>query len=419
MAEAVAMEIAEFAKRWTSPLPGSTEPMRIDEGAVFHLAWYMHDQLPVTEWRREADRLVPQIRAVLQHAGADELDAHRRACRIAINAMCDAQELRDNDASLKTFQSSWLKSHPGDALQRAASPAKKTNGAVAAKVEHISAVSLRVIAATEHEQRTLPTPFPTLNYLLNGGFWPGEYTLLGARPSIGKSALATQFALCVARRAHGTLIVSREMRNEAVVRRMLSQNGKLDAGRIRSGRNVDARSLTASADKLHGMPIWLTDCAHSPEVIAATVDQLADKIGFCVVDYLQLLDGPKHIREHRLQIEAISKALKNLATTRNIPVLALSSLSRPAQGQEKRPTLASLRETAALEHDADVVLLLHRERERNETECIVAKNRDGCVGTAELMFRPEWVGFDEITHDTQFPSADPPPRRWGNANSDN
>jgi replicative DNA helicase len=156
--------------------------------------------------------------------------------------------------------------------------------------------------------------------------------------------------------------------------------------------------LGPTITKLGSYPIWLLDEAVSLDEITAVVTGWRETtaLGLLIVDYLQLVRAPRGIRERRLQVEHVSQALKTLAVQCQIPVLCLSSLARALDGaKEHRPTLASLRESGELEHDADVVLLLHREPRQSETECIVAKNRDGAVGLARLVFRPLFVSFAE------------------------
>lgn len=263
------------------------------------------------------------------------------------------------------------------------------------KVEHFSDVAVRVVHSAESPPPVVPTPFAGLNYLLLGGFRPGELTYLGARPAVGKSSLASEMAVETARRTQGTLFVSREMTNEAIARRMIAQEGRLNAGALRSGRVVSWDAVTETIAGMERFPIWLTDEAVSVADIAGAIDHLKQPIKLVVVDYLQLLRGPR-AQDRRLQIEAVSKELKYVAMSRKVVVLALSSLSRPAQGGDQRPTLASLRESGALEHDADIVLLLHRAKDSNEAECLVAKNRDGRTGTVHLLFRDASVRFDEL-----------------------
>lgn len=239
------------------------------------------------------------------------------------------------------------------------------------------------------------TPWPGLNYRLCGGFLPGELCYLGARPGVGKTALALELARHVAKRGTPVLIVSREMILHALTRRMLAQEGQIHASLLRRGSlgQTDWPKLTAAAASLHALPIWLTDQVF-------TIDQMRDQVarhvpppGLVIVDYLQLIRA--RATDRRQEVEAVSQGLKALAMQHKIPVVCLSSLARAQAGSEARPTLASLRESGALEHDADFVILLHRKMGDDSCEVIVAKARDGMTGTVHLRFRPEYVTFDE------------------------
>lgn len=146
----------------------------------------------------------------------------------------------------------------------------------------------------------------------------------------------------------------------------------------------------------HRLPLYVTDGAVSVGEITTLVATMAadGPVGLLVVDYLQLVRGPRDIRDRRLQVEAVSQALKTLALQHQVLVLCASSLSR-SPSDDKPPTLASLRESGELEYDADVVLLLHRGMREEATTCYVAKNRNGRLGSVELAFRDDAVVFDE------------------------
>jgi replicative DNA helicase len=142
------------------------------------------------------------------------------------------------------------------------------------------------------------------------------------------------------------------------------------------------------------------------EVARYEVDRASDPfrppLALLIVDYVQLMSGPSHIRERRLQVEAISGGLKEIARKHQVPVVAVSALNRPAKqppgkkpDQPPRPNLEDLRESGRLEHDADTVLFLYRLPQAAETEVIVAKQRDGHVGIARLVFTAEYVSFSE------------------------
>lgn len=251
---------------------------------------------------------------------------------------------------------------------------------------------------------TLATPFPTLNHFLNGGFGPGELIFLGARPGVGKTALGLEIARLAAKNRTGAvLVVSREMTNLALGRRLVSQDARIPASSIKraSLNSTESWSLKESVERLSPLPLFFSDDAVSlTEIIdLVTAMSLEAPLSLLVVDYLQLIRAPREIKERRHQVEAVSQGLKTLALQHKIPVLCLSSLSRPSNDDKnKAPTLASLRESGELEHDADVILLLHRGYHDAETTCHVAKNRDGRLGNVHLLFRSEFVAFDESAH---------------------
>jgi replicative DNA helicase len=240
-----------------------------------------------------------------------------------------------------------------------------------------------------------------LNLFLSGGFAPGELVFLGARPGVGKTALGLEFARTTALRGEGaTLVVSREMSNVALARRLVAQDARIKATALKrsSLSAIETWSLRSSLERLAATPLFFTDDAVSLTEIQTMVDEMAQEVplAFIVVDYLQLIQVSRDIKERRHQVEAVSQGLKTLAMQYKVPVLCLSSLSRgPAEDKEKPPTLAHLRESGQLEHDADVILLLHRKYHEAETSCTVAKNRDGRIGVVHLLFRPEFVAFDE------------------------
>lgn len=260
---------------------------------------------------------------------------------------------------------------------------------------------------------TLPTPFPTLNYYLDGGFGPGELIYLGARPGVGKTALSLEIARSAAVRAGGAVIViSREMTNLALARRLVAQDARIKASSLKRAdlTESDRWSLKGSLERLRGIPLFFTDDVVSLTEIIDMTRFAADEapLALVIVDYLQLIRAPKEIKERRHQVEAVSQGLKGLAQQCRVPILCLSSLSRPAnEDKDKPPTLASLRESGELEHDADIILLLHRPFRQTETTCYIAKNRDGRLGNVDLLFRSEYVAFDESErrdeeHDSQL-----------------
>lgn len=251
--------------------------------------------------------------------------------------------------------------------------------------------------------RRIRTPIPELNGLLGGGLSPGELVYLGARPGVGKTALALEIARTAAQDRHGVLFVSREMVRANLVARIIAQAGRIRAGAVRAWDLSHAETHTYMArlrGELMQLPLWLTDEAVSIEEIAGLLDTFrgSPPISLLVVDYLQLVRAPREIRERRLQVEAVSQALKGLAVQYRLPVLCLSSLRRPEIGNpDRRPGLQDLRESGELEHDADVIVLMHRGFEAEDTEIAVAKNRNGRLGVVHVLFRSEFLRFEPVT----------------------
>lgn len=271
-----------------------------------------------------------------------------------------------------------------------------------AQAQHISEVLAafqRALAAGPAP--VVPTPFPTLNFFLNGGLAPGELVFLGARPGVGKTALGLEFARTTALRGGGAvLVVSREMTNLALARRLVAQDARIRASSLKRAEltEVDQWALQQSIARLSPIPLFLTDTVVSlGELQQLVADSAVEApLALIIVDYLQLVRAPREIKERRHQVEAISQGLKTLALQYRVPVLCLSSLSRPSHDDKnKPPTLASLRESGELEHDADIILLLHRGYHEEETTCDIAKNRDGRLGKVNLLFRSDFVAFDE------------------------
>jgi archaellum biogenesis ATPase FlaH len=249
------------------------------------------------------------------------------------------------------------------------------------------------------EQRAA-THSMALNAYLGGGFAPGELCYIGARPGVGKTAFALQVAKTVAQDGRSVLVVSREMTNEALARRIVAQTANVSAGKLRAQKlnEFEVKRVLEHVHKLKDLPVYMTDEVISSDEIVEMVTDFRGSLplGLLIVDYLQLVRAPREIKDRRLQIESISQGLKTLALQFKIPVVCLSSLSRPADKKAStRPTLASLRESGELEHDADTVVLMHREPMAEDVEVIVAKNRDGRQGVARLKFEAEYLRFTE------------------------
>ncbi|OFX04187.1 MAG: hypothetical protein A3E78_02525 [Alphaproteobacteria bacterium RIFCSPHIGHO2_12_FULL_63_12] len=263
----------------------------------------------------------------------------------------------------------------------------------------LASVLPRVIEAVKHPVGGRATGLVGLDSILAGGFMPGELTYLGSRPSVGKTALALQIARAVGRKKAGVLFVSREMTTAALVRRLLAQESPVRGMAMKTGdlKPEEWVFLEAGAKRLHEMPIFITTEIITVEQLTTTVAETEDEYALVIVDYLQLLRAPADMRDRRAAIEFVSQELKTMATRHNIPVLCLSSLTRPPRDASNnwRPQLADLRESGELEHDADNVMFLHWDRQSNLRELNVAKQREGILGTITLKF-DEYLRFEEV-----------------------
>lgn len=247
---------------------------------------------------------------------------------------------------------------------------------------------------------------------LTSGLQPSDLILIAARPSMGKTALCLNMAQYIAiRQQMPVAFFSLEMSKEQLVQRMLCAEAPVDSQRLRCGELVedDWRKLVAAADRLSAAPIFIDD---SPGLSVMEMRAKARRLKLehdlrvVFIDYLQLIQGGLSGRsENRQQeISEISRALKSLARELNVPVVALSQLSRSVETRQvKKPLLSDLRESGSLEQDADVVAFLYREdyydpdtEKKNITELIVAKQRNGPVDTVQLFFHKPFTRFADL-----------------------
>jgi replicative DNA helicase len=246
---------------------------------------------------------------------------------------------------------------------------------------------------------------------LTAGFQQGDLVIIAGRPSMGKTA----FALNVARHAAveakiPVAIFSLEMASYQLAQRMLCSEARVDAHRVRAGTlpDQDWQKLSISVGALAEAPIYIDDtpALSALQIRAKARRLLAEKqIGLLVVDYLQLMQGARGAESRQQEIAMISRSLKGLAKELQVPILALSQLSRAVEtrGGERRPQLSDLRESGALEQDADVVLFIYRgelydrdnEDLKGRAELIIGKQRNGPTGTVHLTFNSRYTRFDE------------------------
>ncbi len=264
----------------------------------------------------------------------------------------------------------------------------------------------------------VPSGFVDLDRL-TAGFQKGDLVIIAARPSMGKTALVLNIVQHAAiEHSVGVAIFSIEMSKDQLVQRLLCSEGLVDAQRLRRGqlRDDDFPKLARAAGLLGTAPVWIDDTAGlSPLAMRSKARRLKVEhdIGMVVVDYLQLMQGPSDAENRQQEISYISRSLKALAKELNVPVVALSQLSRaPEQrgGDHRRPQLSDLRESGAIEQDADVVCFIYRQEfydgptdpKTNESieglaELIVSKQRNGPTGTVRMFFKKEFTRFDNYS----------------------
>jgi replicative DNA helicase len=260
----------------------------------------------------------------------------------------------------------------------------------------------------------VPSGFQDLDEMTSG-FQPSELVIVAARPSMGKTAFCLNVATQAAVDGFGVAIFSLEMSKEALVQRMLCAEARVDSQAVRRGtlRDPDFTRLARAAGILQSCPVWIDD---SPALTLLEMRSKARRlkvendIRLVVVDYLQLMRSPEYAENRVQEISDISRSLKGLARELNVPLIALSQLSRASEqrGGERRPILSDLRDSGAIEQDADVVLFIHRpemyQKEDSEgntleglAEVIVGKHRNGPTGTVNLYFHKQFTRFDNRT----------------------
>ncbi|HIX42676.1 DNA helicase [Kurthia sp. 3B1D] len=265
----------------------------------------------------------------------------------------------------------------------------------------------------------IPTGFRDLDKL-TAGFQRGDLIIVAARPSVGKTAFALNVAQAVGTKTdENVAIFSLEMGAEQLVMRMLCAEGNIDAQVLRTGAltTEDWGKLTLAMGALSRAGIYIDDAAGIRiNDIRAKCRRLKQEhgLGMILIDYLQLIQGPGKAGQNRQQeVSDISRSLKGLARELEVPVIALSQLSRGVeQRQDKRPMMSDLRESGSIEQDADIVAFLYREdyydketEDANTIEIIVAKQRNGPTDTVKLAFKKEYNKFVSVDWSQQMPPS--------------
>ena len=257
----------------------------------------------------------------------------------------------------------------------------------------------------------VPTGFIDLDYR-TAGMQPSDLILIAARPSMGKTALALNIAQYVAFKKNMSIaIFSLEMSKEQLVNRMFSLETNVDAQKLRTGQMNDQEweRLIEGAGIIGKSNLIIDD---TPGISVAELRskcrkyKLEHNLSMIIIDYLQLMTGSGRTDSRQQEISDISRSLKSIARELNVPVIALSQLSRAVeQRPDHRPMLSDLRESGAIEQDADVVMFIYRDDYYNHdtdkkgiSEIIIAKQRNGPIGTVELAWLPEYTKFANLEH---------------------
>jgi replicative DNA helicase len=266
------------------------------------------------------------------------------------------------------------------------------------------------------------TGYTELDKLLSG-LQPSELLILAARPSQGKTALALNFAENISIRAGSPVaFFSLEMSKESLLQRLVASVAQIDAHKFRSGHlsREDWRRMTEVLGTISSAPLWIDDAGSTSVLeIGAKARRLKREKGLSlvVVDYLQLITGRGRFSNRQEEVSSISRGLKGLAKELQIPVLVLSQLTRAPEREERGPQLSDLRESGAIEQDADVVMFIYRPHwskmeaspeERDQAEIQVAKQRNGPTDKVRFVFRSRLTRFEEAAPDafSQFAPDD-------------
>jgi replicative DNA helicase len=252
------------------------------------------------------------------------------------------------------------------------------------------------------------------------GLQDGDLIIVAARPSMGKTALSMNIVENFVLNKDilgGVLVFSLEMPAESLTTRLLASNAKIDQQKVRSAsmNQAELKKFMESSSKLKDLPLYIDDSSMlSPMELRARARRIARQepngLSLIVVDYLQLMQLPASQENRVNQISEISRSLKMLAKELNVPVIALSQLNRAVeQRPNKRPIMADLRDSGAIEQDADVILFIYRDEvynedseEGNKAEIIIGKQRNGPIGKVNLTFLKEYTRFEDFAVDSYY-----------------
>jgi replicative DNA helicase len=266
--------------------------------------------------------------------------------------------------------------------------------------EVIQAAGLNAVLGGQREG-VIPSPIPRLNeYII--GFHPGELILIGARPSVGKTALALQVAYHAARNGHGTILFSLEMGKLPLSVRLACSIASVDSQLMRLGcvGADDRRRFMRELEGIRELPLWFDKRARTVPAIHATIRRARTTrdIRLVLIDYLQLMESVGRHENRNQEVSAISRGLKLMAEEFSIPVIALSQFSRPPARTNPEPELTDLRESGSLEQDADLAVLMHAPQgnENQERLLLIKKQRNGPLAVVPQLFIGKYQRFESL-----------------------
>jgi replicative DNA helicase len=357
--------------------------------------------------------ITPSTRNIMHYANLVKRYSIYREIRSAL--LSSTEEMNQGNADIDSLTATLF-----DQVERAMERAKTSQFKNMKDVTNEVFQEIVARMSGEGQNIAIPTGFNTLDQLV--GLGKGDLIILAARPSMGKTAFALNIALNVAGKNHRdesekktVALFSLEMGADQLVSRMICSEGMLDSEKIKKGTldNDDMMKLETAVHFLNQKNIFIEDSAFiKVNEVKAKCKLLKNEHGLdlVVVDYLQLLQGSKRTDNRQQEVSEISRSLKQMARELECPVIALSQLSRSVESRhDKRPMMSDLRESGSIEQDADIVSFLYRsdyyrseDTDENEVqepsdvstvEVIVAKNRNGQTGTAELAFMKRYNRF--------------------------
>ena len=357
--------------------------------------------------------ITPSTRNIMHYANLVKRYSIYREIRSAL--LSSTEEMNQGNADIDSLTATLF-----DQVERAMERAKTSQFKNMKDVTNEVFQEIVARMSGEGQNIAIPTGFSTLDQLV--GLGKGDLIILAARPSMGKTAFALNIALNVAGKNHRdesekktVALFSLEMGADQLVSRMICSEGMLDSEKIKKGTldNDDMMKLETAVHFLNQKNIFIEDSAFiKVNEVKAKCKLLKNEHGLdlIVIDYLQLLQGSKRTDNRQQEVSEISRSLKQMARELECPVIALSQLSRSGESRhDKRPMMSDLRESGSIEQDADIVSFLYRsdyyrseDADENEVqepsdvstvEVIVAKNRNGQTGTAELAFMKRYNRF--------------------------